>query len=156
MSDDKKTYDKVATFIKEHGQFNEKQTVYSMKQKDYEDLAKSYGITKEMLDTQAGFQNDVWNGMLTLSTELLETKIKEAKKAGNDPKDESVSVGVTTKAGNMRVTQDAYKEHNNPQSTDSSKTKVYGSGRLKLICKSKIDKDHLSSLQSRIQKMMDK
>lgn len=145
-------FKKSAQFLKEHGKYNDSETTFSIKQSDYEKLAAQYGLTKEILNTTADYDKNVWNAGVELTTDLLEDKIKKAKKAGDDPKDQSVTVSIMTRRGNMKITQSAYKEHNNPQAKDGAKTPSYGSARLKLECKSKIVKDHLTTLQGRIQK----
>lgn len=145
-------YAETASFLLENCTVNENGNKGSVTQKAFKTLAKQHGVTDELLKQVKDFHTELIGGMSEATARKLEESIAEAKKSGDDPKDRTFSLSVTTPEGPMVMTRYAHRQHTRP--SDRSKIDVYGSARLKIAGTRCHDPEAQEKIEARIAKAL--
>ena len=87
---------------------------HSLTQSQWVDAAKANGITEEALKAMHTFRTEFTGAAVHVLTDKLAERVKESKKAGDDPSDLTEQLKVTTHDGSTTVAIRAREEYQIP------------------------------------------
>jgi hypothetical protein len=128
-------------------------SVRSVTQSSYLDYLKEHHqITPETVHALKDAEVKLVTGAIEVATEDLAHKIKEAKKAGEDPQELHGTVKIARPDGQLKIDVDAHFESRNPKTQESLVT--YGRVSVRAKAESLIDDTAEKRARDTITKLM--
>jgi len=144
---------KAHEFIANNSKLNEAGDARSVTQSNFLAFGQEvHMLTPDTIKEVSTFKKDIITGAQMVATDDLERLIKAAKKSGDDPKECTASVRISTPEGPITVETRGERTTTNPSTGE--KIVHHGVTSVKVRAKTMIDPDAAKATEARISKLL--